>query len=168
MVFSTSKSRNFSFFQKTIYKIIIKGKIDIDSRGTIMAKRCTKCGFILKDDAVQCPLCHQYAIVQTPVVPTTRISRITNNNDVILYVDDGSFLGGFLLYFFLNFIGLIIALAINKKKTTLGAVVAFIVFAVLTLASIVAMIVFYLKFPSIFNTIKDFVYKILAKIGIKK
>lgn len=42
-------------------------------------------------------------------------------------MDDGSYVGGFLLGFILGVIGLIIALAINKEQTKKGAITGFLV-----------------------------------------
>ena len=48
----------------------------------------------------------------------------TSNN---YYVDEGSYLIGFLLVFFLNLLGLIIALVMKKSKTTKGAVITLLI-----------------------------------------
>ena len=52
-------------------------------------------------------------------------------------MDDGSYGGGFALGFLLGVIGLIIAIAINKKQTTKGAVTGFFVSLGLSVVAVV-------------------------------
>lgn len=108
-----------------------------------MGVRCRKCGFIMKDGMSQCPLCYEYIHPQRVLTPTTRFERITNADELTLYVDEGSFWGGFFLVFFLGFIGMIIAAAISKRKTTLGAMVCFIIDIVVFVAAVIYSIIYW-------------------------
>ena len=74
--------------------------------------------------------------------PTPSFS--SSNGGSSYYVDEGSYLVGVLLALFLNWIGLIIAVVMKKRKTTKGAVITFLVMIGFSiLAAIVGYILVY-------------------------
>ena len=88
----------------------------------------------LEDDNNQ----HQ---VEEPVkVPAYKDMSFSPVNESASSIDEGSYLVGFVLAFFLSWIGLIIAAVMQKKKTLRGALITFLVIIAL---DIIAMIILF-------------------------
>ncbi len=118
-----------------------------------MSYRCPKCGLYLQQGVTQCPLCHEYLQPIQPVASTADLTRISNTNGLILYQDQGSSIAGFLLVFFFGFPGLIIALAINKRRTNIGAWIGIILHTLLLIAIIVALVINWSKIVDLYMQI---------------
>ena len=87
------------------------------SKNSGAKKVCKSCLRYIPQSSIYCPNCGRNPNARTN-------SRYDTHNE-------GSFFLGFLLSFFMGFIGLLIALCIDKRKTKNGAICVFIIHIIL-------------------------------------
>ena len=130
--------------------------------------KCPECGQIISSSAYSCPHCgyvvsnnkasfnnenkddsigKEYRIDPNDYYPnsnkeeekiTAEAEEINSSNSNDSY-QEGSYLIGFVLVFFLHIIGLIIALVLKQPKTTKGALITFLIYVGVYVVSAIVM-----------------------------